>query len=105
MPRTAIAVQTTLTPNADLLAGLGLHPVAKEVNGVVFGHYVPTAPTGATSVPGLYAAGNVADPAAQVIVSAAQGMSTAAQINAELVAEEVATARRNASSGRWTSND
>jgi thioredoxin reductase len=92
--RQAIAVQTVLAPNAELLAGLGVRPEPKEVNGVLFGHYVPTTPTGATSVPGLYAAGNVADPMAQVVVSAAQGMTAAAQINADLVAEEVEAARR-----------
>ena len=49
---------------------------------------MPTEPTGATSVPGLYAAGNVADPMAQVLVAAAQGLAAAGAINGDLVAED-----------------
>jgi thioredoxin reductase len=46
--------------------------------------------TGRTSVPGIWAAGNVADPRAQVITAAGEGSSAAIAINADLVAEEVA---------------
>jgi thioredoxin reductase len=88
VPRAAVVVQTRMTANADLLADLGLKPVDKEVNGVVIGTYVPTEPTGATSVPGVYAAGNVADPMAQVLVAAAQGLAAAGAINGDLVAED-----------------
>jgi thioredoxin reductase len=88
VPRAAVVVQTRMTANADLLADLGLKPVDKEVNGVVIGTYVPTEPTGATSVPGVYAAGNVADPMAQVLVAAAQGLTAAGAINGDLVAED-----------------
>jgi thioredoxin reductase (NADPH) len=45
-------------------------------------------PTGATSVPGIYVAGNVADPQAQVITSAAAGLMAGAAINMDLVAED-----------------
>jgi thioredoxin reductase len=88
IPRAAVVVQTRMTANADLLADLGVKPVDKEVNGVVIGTYVPTEPTGATSVHGLYAAGNVADPMAQVLVAAAQGLAAAGAINGDLVAED-----------------
>jgi hypothetical protein len=43
---------------------------------------------GATTVPGVYAAGNVANPAAQVIASAAAGLMAGAAINADLVGED-----------------
>ncbi len=94
IPRAAVVVQTRMTANADLLADLGVKPVDKEVNGVVIGTYVPTEPTGATSVPGLYAAGNVADPMAQVLVAAAQGLAAAGAINGDLVAEDTREAVR-----------
>jgi thioredoxin reductase len=53
--------------------------------------YVPADPTGAgaTAVPGVWVAGNVADPRAQVIVAAAAGLDAAAALNADLIAEDV----------------
>lgn len=44
--------------------------------------------TGLTSVPGVWAAGNVADPRAQVITSAGAGSAAAIAINANLVQED-----------------
>ena len=55
----------------------------------VLGAIVPSDPSGATAVPGVYVAGNVTDLAAQVVVAAAGGVRAAAAINADLVAEEV----------------
>ena len=45
--------------------------------------------TGLTSVPGVWAAGNAADPRAQVITSAGAGSAAAIAINADLVREDV----------------
>ena len=45
-------------------------------------------PTGATAVPGVWVAGNVADLRAQVITAAAAGLNAGAAINADLIAEE-----------------
>jgi thioredoxin reductase len=56
--------------------------------------------TGRTSVPGVWAAGNVADPTAQVVVAAAQGYQAGVAINADLIDEDVSVAvatRRTAS--------
>lgn len=47
---------------------------------------------GATGVGGVWVAGNVTDPSAQVISAAAAGLKAGAQINADLVAEETAQA-------------
>ena len=44
--------------------------------------------TGLTSVPGVWAAGNVADPRAQVITSAGAGSAAATAIDADLVEED-----------------
>ncbi|WP_181783612.1 NAD(P)/FAD-dependent oxidoreductase [Pseudonocardia pini] len=90
--RDALVVAPRFTANAGVLAGLGLVAEPVEMNGRVMGHQVPAAPTGATSVPGVYVAGNVADVSAQVIVSAAAGMRAGAMINAELVMEETRAA-------------
>jgi thioredoxin reductase len=94
VPRAAVVVQTRMHANADLLADVGVKAVEREVNGVVIGTYVPTEPTGATSVPGLYAAGNIADPMAQVLVAAAQGLAAAGAINGDLVNEDTEAAVR-----------
>ncbi|HET7648942.1 MAG TPA: NAD(P)/FAD-dependent oxidoreductase [Gaiellaceae bacterium] len=45
--------------------------------------------TGMTSVPGVWAAGNVANPRAQVITAAGEGSAAAIATNADLVAEDV----------------
>jgi thioredoxin reductase len=58
----------------------------------VLGTFVPADPTGATSVPGVWVAGNVSDPMAQVVVAAAAGLRAAAALNGDLVLEDTATA-------------
>jgi thioredoxin reductase (NADPH) len=73
---------------AAFLEDLGLKPTELELNGIVFGTAVPADASGATEVPGVWVAGNVADPRAQVITSAAAGLAAAAAINADLIAEE-----------------
>jgi thioredoxin reductase/SAM-dependent methyltransferase len=58
----------------------------------VIGQQIPADPTGATNVPGIWVAGNAADVRAQVIMSAAAGLAAAAEINADLIAEETRAA-------------
>jgi thioredoxin reductase len=48
--------------------------------------------TGRTSVPGVWAAGNAANPRAQVITAAGEGSAAAIAINADLVEEDVRAA-------------
>ena len=50
--------------------------------------------TGRTSVPGVWVAGNVANPRAQVITAAGEGSAAAIAVNADLVADDVRTAVR-----------
>lgn len=92
IPREALAVQTTLRARADFLDDLGLKAVEREVRGVVFGTAIDADPTGKTSVPGVWVAGNITEPMAQVIAAAAGGMSAGAAINGDLVAEDTAAA-------------
>jgi thioredoxin reductase len=56
------------------------------------GPWTRTDATQQTSVPGLYAVGNVATPWALVPIAMAEGVAAAVAINAELVLEEVAAA-------------
>ena len=56
------------------------------------GEHVAADPTGRTEVPGVWVAGNVTDLSAQVGAAAAAGALAAAQINADLVAEDTRAA-------------
>ncbi|WP_329377429.1 bifunctional NAD(P)/FAD-dependent oxidoreductase/class I SAM-dependent methyltransferase [Streptomyces sp. NBC_01716] len=88
IPVRAVVVPPLFTARGGVLAGLGITAVDREMAGQVVGSAIPTDPAGATSVPGVWAAGNVADPTENVIGSAAAGLRAAAAINADLIAEE-----------------
>ncbi len=93
VPRQALVVAPHFTANADLLAPLGLTPAELVMHGQVLGLHLPSDPmTGVTAVPGVYAAGNVTDPMAQVIGAANAGLRAGAQINAELVMADATAA-------------
>ncbi|MFC0007552.1 FAD-dependent oxidoreductase [Micromonospora siamensis] len=81
----ALAVAARLHARSVVLTGLGLTPVDVELAGQVVGAQIPADPTGATTVPGVWVAGNVADLRAQVATAAAAGMTAGAAINADLV--------------------
>ena len=83
-----LIVAPRFAANADLLAPFGLATVEVSFGGQAFATRIPADPSGATSVPGIYVAGNVADPQAQVITSAAAGLMAGAAINMDLVAED-----------------
>jgi thioredoxin reductase len=85
VPRTAVAVQSRMVARGAVLASLGLQP-APHPSGA--GEYIPADPTGRIEVPGVWLAGNVTDLVAQVGAAAAAGAGAAAQINADLIAEE-----------------
>jgi len=68
--RQAVSVSPVLHARADLLDDLGLVLTDLAVDGTVVGSYVAT---GATDVRGVWAAGNLADPMAQVITAASAG--------------------------------
>jgi thioredoxin reductase len=80
--RTAVFVRPGNLPRADgLLTGLGCQ--------VDEAGFVTVDATGRTSAFGVWAAGNVVDPRAQVITAAGAGSSAAIAINADLVQEDV----------------
>lgn len=91
--RTAVFVRPNLIPNADLLVNIGC--ATDEVGWVVADG------DGRTSTSGVWVAGNVSNPRAQVVTATGEGSATAIAINAELVEEDITTAidvlRRNTS--------
>lgn len=94
----AVVVAPRFDARVDFLAGLGLQAEDIDMGGHVFGTAITADANGATSVPGVWVAGNVSDISAQVIVAAARGLTSAAQINADLVGEDtrIAVAARRA---------
>ena len=84
----ALIVAPRMTANAELLAPLGLTPTEVRMGEQVMGTQIDADPSGATSVPGVWVAGNLANIAAQVITSAAAGLTAGAAINADLAAED-----------------
>jgi thioredoxin reductase len=90
--REVIAVAPRFVARSQLLESLGVE-VVEQARGV--GWRAASDATGRTNVPGVWVAGNVTDLAAQVIVAAAAG-TAAAQINADLVAEDLRQATATA---------
>jgi thioredoxin reductase len=85
VPRAAVFIRPATTPHPDgLLPALGC---ATDDAG-----FAVVDATGRTSVPGVWAAGNVVDPRAQVITAAGAGSAAAIAINADLVQDDVAEA-------------
>jgi thioredoxin reductase len=89
--RDALFVPPRFVPNNDLLVGLG---AGMDEDG-----WVATGASGQTSVPGVWVAGNVANPRAQVITAAGEGSAAAIAINGDLVDEDVRIAVRDFNQG------
>ena len=91
IPVDALFVPPSFVPNSALLVGLGCDV---DTDG-----WVTVDTTGRTSVPGVWAAGNIVDPRAQVITAAGAGSAAAIAINADLVEEDVRNAVRDLDHG------
>ena len=91
IPVDALFVPPRFIPNSALLVGLGCDV---DTDG-----WVTVDPTGRTSVLGVWAAGNIVDPRAQVITAAGAGTAAAIAINADLVEEDVRNAVRDLNHG------
>jgi thioredoxin reductase len=91
VPREALFVPPRFVPNNDLLVGLGC---TLDENG-----WVATDSLGHTGVAGVWVAGNLANPRAQVITAAGEGSAAAIAINADLVDEDVRDALHNFNQG------
>jgi thioredoxin reductase len=86
VPCDALFVPPLFVPTDHLLVGPGC---AVDDDG-----WVTVDATGRTSVSGVWAAGNVVDPRAQVITAAGPGSAVAIAINADLVEDDVRGAVR-----------
>jgi thioredoxin reductase len=87
VPRAALFIRPMLRAHRD---GLAAAPRCEENAGGL----VRVDADGRTSVPGVWAAGNAANPRAQVITAAGEGSAVAIAINSELVKDDVDTAMR-----------
>jgi thioredoxin reductase len=88
-PRAAVFIRPALhARDGGLLAALGCD--------VDEGGFARVDSTGRTSVRGVWAAGNAANPRAQVITAAGEGSTAAIAINTDLVEEDVRTASERA---------
>ena len=93
VPRAAVFIRPALHPSADgLIDALGCE--------VDQGGFVRVDANGRTSVFGVWAAGNVANPRAQVITAAGEGSAAAIAINADLVEEDVRNDRQSVTASR-----
>jgi len=98
IPRSAVFIRPSLHPHeGDLIDSL-----ACEVDE---GGFVQVDASGRTSVPGVWAAGNAANPRAQVITAAGEGSAAAISINNDLVEEDVRNALDGGPSLKTTSDD
>jgi thioredoxin reductase len=87
IPRSAVFVRPRFVPNDTLLVDIGC---TVRDNG-----WVQVDDTGATSVRGIWAAGNATNPRAQVITAAGEGSAAAIAINNSLVDEDLPIAVTN----------
>jgi thioredoxin reductase/SAM-dependent methyltransferase len=95
----AVAVGPRFRARTEPFASLGLR-TAPHPTGL--GDFVETDATGATAVPGLYAAGNVTDPSQQVSQAAANGSRVGAMISFSLADDDIrAAARPAANQADW----
>jgi len=95
----AVAIGPRFKVRAEPFESLGLE-LTDHQSGL--GACVETDATGATAIPGLYAAGNVADPSQQVLQAAADGSRVGAMISFSLVHEDIeAAARPSANEADW----
>nr|WP_245886471.1 NAD(P)/FAD-dependent oxidoreductase [Kineococcus xinjiangensis] len=89
VPRRALAVAPRFVARSAVLESLGAALSPLTVDGAVVAVQVEVDGGGLTSVPGVWAAGNVCDARAQVVTAAAAGAAAGARINADLAAEDV----------------
>jgi thioredoxin reductase len=83
----ALFVAPKAVPRDALLRALGA-----RTTDTAAGAFVAVDATGATSVPGLWAAGNVVDPSLKIATAVGNGMATATHVNESLVRADVLAA-------------
>ena len=97
----AVVIGPRFRVRTEPFASLGLKP-AEHPTGL--GDFVETDASGATAIPGLYAAGNVTDPSQQVLQAAAAGSRVGGMISFSLAHDDIeAAARPSANEADWDS--
>jgi thioredoxin reductase/SAM-dependent methyltransferase len=97
----AVAVGPRFRARVEPFADLGLSPVPHPSG---LGDHIETDASGETSVPGVFAAGNVTDPSQQVLHAAANGSRVGAMVSFSLAGEDLEDAARPSSvAGDWDS--
>jgi thioredoxin reductase len=92
VPLDTVIVAPFMRARAELLEPLGLKPAEVRIGEYAVGTYIESDPAGATVVPGVWVAGNLANIQAQVITSAAAGLTAGAAINLDLALSEAGQA-------------
>jgi SAM-dependent methyltransferase len=90
----AVVVGPRFTLAGAPFVGLGLAPVPHATG---LGEVIDTDETGATSVPGVWAAGNVTDPSQQILQAAADGSRVGGMIAFDLAHDALASGTRPSS--------
>lgn len=85
----AVVVAPRFVTRSEVLRSVGIQPAPAPMG---VGEAIETDNRGLTSVPGIYAAGNVTDVSHQVLQAAADGSRVGAAINADLADEDAALA-------------
>jgi thioredoxin reductase/SAM-dependent methyltransferase len=99
IPADAVVIAPRFRARAEPFVTLGLDTASHPTG---LGDFVETDATGATAVPGLYAAGNVTDPSQQVLQAAANGSRVGAMISFSLADDDIrAAARPSANEADW----
>ncbi len=96
----AVVVSARMVARTEIFAGIGIEPTAHPA-----GAFIETDQYGATSVPGVWAAGNSSDLGAQVGAAAAAGALAAQHINTDLIMTDLASAVVAAGDEGATRND
>jgi thioredoxin reductase len=94
-----VVVGPRVRARAEAFASIGLAPAAHPSG---LGDVIQVDETGATDLPGVYAAGNVTDPGQQVLHAAAHGSRVGAMIAFDLADEDLdAAARPSGNEADW----
>jgi thioredoxin reductase len=99
LPADAVVIGPRFRARAEAFAPIGLR-TSPHPSGL--GEVLEVDAMGQTSVPGVYAAGNVTDPSLQVLQAAAHGSRVGAMIASGLAGEDLgATVRRSGDEADW----
>ncbi len=98
----ALVVASFVRARTELLEALGVETADLRVGELAVATHIVAGPMGATSVPGVFAAGNVSDPMAQVISSAAAGLAAAGGLNNHLITADAAVAAQRHRDHFWS---